>query len=154
VAPLQAAHLHGCVRRIRILTHESCLRIVRNTRVGAEVFGLARSARDDHFERMVRKPTPEEEENLAAYRSRLELHLDSLERFPRSSYVQVVVLAISLIIFYVGFIGLIFLPVPLYLIVPIIVMPAWTLLRHEMKWRTEWKNTKSQLSHIERKRDR
>jgi hypothetical protein len=63
-----------------------------------------------------------------------------------------VVLAISLVIFYVGFIGLIFLPLPLCIIVPLIVMPAWTLLRHEMKRRKEWNNTKSQLSHIERKR--
>jgi hypothetical protein len=101
---------------------------------------------------MARKPTPDEEENLAAYQSRLQRQLDSLKRFPRSSYVQFVVLAISLVLFYVGFIGLIFLPVPLYMIVPLILMPAWSLLRHEMKWRKEWNNTKSQLSHIERKR--
>ena len=100
---------------------------------------------------MTRKPTPEEEQDLAAYLSRLERHLDSLQRFPRSSYTQAVIFGASLVILFTGFIGLVSVPVPLYLIVPFAVMPGWTLVRHELKWRDEYQKTKTQIKRIEGK---
>ena len=116
------------------------------------MFNAARVARD-----VVVALSPEEkasrvqELETADYLLRLERHLDSLQRFPRSSYTQAVILGASLFILLGGFAGLVSLPVPLYLILPFAVMPGWTLVRHELKWRDECQKTKTQIKRIEGK---
>ena len=100
---------------------------------------------------MTHKQTPEEEQDLAAYLLQLEQHLRSLERFPRSSYSQVLILGISFPVLYTGFIGLISLPVPIYFVLPLVLMPGWTLFRRELKWRKESEKTREQIERVKRR---
>ena len=97
---------------------------------------------------------PEVEEGLAEYLARLQGELDSLERFPRSSVYQALILCLSAPLLAAGFAGISLLPVPLYLILPFVVLPGWRLVRQELWWREKYRTTSALIQLAEQRRSR
>ena len=96
----------------------------------------------------------ETERGHAAYLLQLQQELDSLERFPQSSYSQALILAVIVPVLVAGLFGFSLLPVPPYLLLPFVVLPGWTLVRRERSWRVAHRAISERIRLTERRRQR
>ncbi len=79
----------------------------------------------------------EDRGSLVDYLSQLRQELASLERFPKTSYSHAAALSLSLPILVAGYMGFALLPIPQYLLLPFVLIPAWTLGKRELHWRAD-----------------
>lgn len=77
--------------------------------------------------------TDEGREPLSAYLAELEREFHELPRLSRSWRSQLSFMALGLLLYLAGSIGWFF--VSGYVLLPVVLVPAWTLLRHEHTWR-------------------
>ena len=94
----------------------------------------------------------EVERGYAAYLQQLRHDLESMERFPRSSHAQALILAVSAFILVAGFLGFSLLPFPAYVLIPFVVLPGGTLFRRERAWRVGQRTIREQIRLIEQRR--
>lgn len=103
-------------------------------------------------EGIVVEENKEVERGYAAYLQQLQDELASLERFPRSSYSQGLILAVSVFVLVAGFFGFSLIPVPAYVLLPFVILPGRTLLLRERTWRVGQRTIREQIRLIEQRR--
>jgi hypothetical protein len=91
----------------------------------------------------------ETKDGYTAYLAQLKRDLAALERFPTSSKVQAVILAVSAPLVIATF--RVYAVAPLYLVLPFVVVPWWNLTRREKRYQREWRNTSGLIRSVERR---